>query len=234
MIVLCAGALKAGSTWYLRLADALLVDQGCRPCAEAAARRPGRWVVEPTECRVGLLRVHRAAALLPDVLARRGVALKTHAGPTPAVGVLRRLGLRTVSVWRDPREIAPSLLRQAQGRPGSLPGVGDLDQATDLVLARAPEWLAWRQDPRTLRVDYADLVRDPVGEVVRLGHHVGRPLSSPDAARVVASVEAESRQDWDRTKRSSLLAGDAAAPSEAEVVRCEQRLAPLVAAMGYA
>lgn len=235
VILLCAGALKSGSTWYLRLADALVASttDGC-PCEQAAERRPGSWVIEPRECRVGYLRAHRAVALAPYLRRSRIVALKTHAPPTVSVRCIRRFGaMKTTFVGRDPRHIALALLRHAQGRSSAFPGVTSLADATEVVQLRAAEWQAWQREPDTLRVEFDDLRRDPIGELHRLATHLGRPLTAEAAARIVESVDRASRQDWHETKRADLLRSSAPEPASEEIRRSAAALGPLAASMGY-
>ncbi len=241
MLVISAGMQKSGTGWYYGLTAALLATAGGIGVDDLRARSGAvARVLGAHNGHLGPPTARRLAPVARALGPGEHVAVKTHAGPTAALGLLLRTGrARATYCLRDPRDVALSALDAAR-RPGGgagprLAGVADIEAAVAFAGRLVPTWRAWARAPGVLLVRYEDLVADTGAELDRLAAHLGLVLAAGERAAILerhppgAGGEGPADQHFNRGEagrfRREMTAGEQA--------RAAAALGPALAEMGY-
>lgn len=190
LIYISYGMTKSGSTLAFELTKALLEQNGF------PQRRLSREAV-PSEARINF--VHRLSG---DQLERiesearalgAPIVLKTHQPPTPAVEAWLRQGrIRGHCVYRDPREIALSMLdhgrRARAGGERAFADIETLDDALAGIRRQIPRFVRWAHLPGMMPLYYDDVAFPSQDIVRRLCAQTGLP-GDPEAVERIAKSE---------------------------------------------
>lgn len=196
-LVVCAGLKKSGSAWWFHLMNRLVVESGGSDVHDVVREFGLERVLVDDNARLGSLRVHRLGRLARPMLAGRRFAVKTHAPPRPAFGVLARTGRAVVFLSvRDPRDMALSALdhgrrNRDEGRGGVLAELVDLDDAVGFVRDQVELFHRWRRVPGVAVIRYEDVLADPVGQVTAAAVRLGTPIDERTARSVVDRVDTD-------------------------------------------
>ena len=182
-LVVCCGMPRAGSTLHYQLVVALLSATG-------------------TGGGLGWVEGRSYAAVRQDLAGRTISAVKVHSfDQFPGVGA----GIETreatcVYIYRDIRDVVPSLMH-IQDRPfRDLVNVGDIDGILH-------DYDRWTAQPSALVSKYEDVVRDIPAEVRRIAQHLSLHLAD-DEIQQIADDHSIDRQRARVTEQLSTAQGD--------------------------
>ncbi len=243
MILVAASLPKSASGWWFNLANELVASNGGHDTRVLGSAWPLRRVVTGPNCRIGSLRARRLLPLLASHAGGKRFTVKTHAVPTGGLRAAVRVGAARVTFnVRDPRDVALSLLEHAErgrAKRGRIDEAGrdvrafeTLDDAVGAVASFLPLWTEWSSVPSAHIVRYEDLIADPEDQLQRLADLLELDVAPDELARVVQAVG--TRSDDTGLHLNVGVAGRFRTElSTPERARCEERLRPLVLAMGY-
>lgn len=240
-MLVCAGLQKTGSSWWARLAAEVVGRRGGVDLENVRRMWPYGRLITKQEHYFGSLKPARMLAMAPLAVLAGDFVVKTHAPASPMYRRYEAAGLARATLnVRDPRDIALSALDHARlaretGRPDVLDGIGNVDEAVDLVAGFQPLLTSWSDTRKTMLVRYEDLLADPGNQVRRLWELMD--FGAIDTAQiddVVRAVDATAAADWRNTKLNVGVAErfrmEMTAP---ELERANRVLGPLLENLGY-
>lgn len=182
MILISYGITKSGSTLAFELARRIAIQAGFKQ-----RRLPDR-VVSPAHAKNFIVNwsPETIGLLLGEIAADEYIVVKTHARPSDSV--IRRLGqadckqqIRIHAVFRDPREIALSLVDAGDNARSrnlvSFAEVGNLEDAKSAVRRQIPNWRQFMSVEGALPLYYDDVAFDTVATVRQMARHMGIPCN---------------------------------------------------------
>jgi len=196
MLVISYGIPKSGSTLAYELIRRVLIsaghDQELLHHSRARSINP-----DPKRNFIGRTQRDIVAALIEKIGPSRVIAMKTHGRIDPAnftwFEERQRAGdIRVIASFRDPRDVALSLLdagKRAGGR-GPFAEIVDLEIALDRVETRLKDFRLWAALEGTLRLNYEDLAFAPDKAISAIEQALG---VSADHEEVIRYVFTEAR-----------------------------------------
>ena len=247
MVVLSAGMRKAGSLWYYSLIRDLLVATGHAGASDLDDRFPAAPFVADGKMKCGRLTVPTLARLGAAAALGRSFPVKTHSRPHRGLRLLMAGGrFRATYVYRDPRDVALSLLdharhARAEGVDLDLTSLDDLRDALVMVERELDAWEQWMDYDEVLKVRYEDLVADTSGEVARLADHLGVTVSDAEIEAIAAPYDRRALAAADHRPVFNAVHFNKGRPGRhrsdlapEQRALCEARIGPRLSQMGYA
>ena len=167
MILLSVGMPKAGTGWLFNLQNDLFVAAGRSDVRRVRRRFHLHPLLKYANCNIGPLTVPRVLVIAALGILGLSFVVKTHAGPTPIVRLLLRVGLfRATYIYRDPRDAMLSAFdhgkqMRAAGMTNSFARLTSSEAGLAAVGRWLRVWSAWARTPGVLVMRYEDFKTDP-------------------------------------------------------------------------
>jgi hypothetical protein len=191
MLVIAAGMQKAGTAFAYNVLNGLLVATGHRDAREIKRRRRLNRVMRWNNNNIGPLTLWTLFRLWLVSLVEGPFAVKTHAPPTRALLLMRRLRLvKVVYSYRDPRDALLSAVDHGNrisglGYDHTFARVVDFEKAFRVVKLWIRTWKHYNHLAWTLKVRFEDLVDAPVATAKAMANFLDLPVDGQTIERVV-------------------------------------------------
>ncbi len=174
MIILSIGMPRAGSGWFYNLTNDLVLASGAQDARQIRRRFRLQNILTEVNCNIGAFTLRRTLSVLAPSLLGNTFVIKAHAGPTPIVLNLIRLGaILPTYIYRDPRDAMLSALENGQrarqqGRENAFSPLVDFNAALEFIRTYIDISEAWLNCPQSLSIRYEDLLVDYETQAARL------------------------------------------------------------------
>jgi hypothetical protein len=193
VFVIAAGMPKAGTAFAYNVLNGLLVAAGKRDARDIKRRRRLDRLMRWRNNNIGPPSLWKLFRLWRISLIEGPFVVKTHAAPTRALLLFRRLRLiKVIYGYRDPRDALLSAVDHGKrirdkGRDHTFARLVDFEKAFRVVKSWIDTWVHYNNLDGTLRVRYEDLVTDPLATAKRMLAHLGLVVDD----RAIEAVLAE-------------------------------------------
>ena len=197
-LILSAGMPRAGSGWFYNLTHDLMVVSGFQDARQIRKRYHLESILTEVNCNIGALSAQRLSLVLMPVLLGNKYVIKTHAGPSSvAAFLIRREVMKTVYIYRDPRDALLSAFEYGQrarqnGRAGVFSQLKTIEEAIQFMekyVKISKEWLSWN---KILHTRYEDLLLDYEKETNRIIQYLELDRDSAPIKSVIQNYCPES------------------------------------------
>jgi hypothetical protein len=245
MIVLSAGMLKAGTSWYFNLTNDLLVAAGFEDVRVMRAKFHLQSILQFQNCYVGTPTLPKLAVLAIPHCLGYSFPVKTHTNPLSSVQYLMKLDvLRATFMYRDPRDAVVSAFDFGQKIRARLPDnplakLNCLEDGIPLAKQWVFQWERWSNCAGALMVRYEDLVVDSVRELERLAAYLSLDVPTPKLEGIVAKYhQLREQRDFQNKLGLHFNKGEVGrfrrAMNQAQLEMCNASFGEYVEKMGYA
>ena len=167
MLIISAGLPKSGSGWFFNLVNDLLIEYGFNDVRELKKTFQLDNVLHHYNCNIEQLSKENINKILPLIQKGFTFTIKTHCGPGEYIKDLQNIyPVKTLFIFRDPRDIALSVydhgVKQRNSGPGgSFADIQSFEDSIRFSKSMYPIWKEWKEFPGSFRVKYEDLVESP-------------------------------------------------------------------------
>jgi len=169
MILVSAGMQKSGSGLFFNYTNDLLVLAGNKDVRELRNEYNLDTLIKHYNCNIGELTAEKIHQIIPLHNHGHSFAVKTHAGPSPAVRKWMKEGvIKATCIYRDPRDAALSAIAHGEkirknGENHTFASFRTLEDTLPAVI----NWLKdcvlnWINIQDVFFVKYEDLISDPM------------------------------------------------------------------------
>jgi len=245
MIVISAGAFRAGSAWYFNMTNDLLIAAGKHDVRQIRDQYHLHNIMEGPNCNIGVMFYQKLLRFSSLHLRRKSFVVKTHANPTRGLRVLTALGVfQSTYIYRDPRDRIVSLLdigkalrEKGVGQRSGFDKVQTFEDALYWVRGARKQYDLWRQLPSTLVMRFEDLTLHTVPEMKRLSDFLGLGLTYEQVQSVLQKYLNEqvlvTEQSRTHYRRGNKVGRFKEVLTPEQIERCHDYLDDDLRAMGY-
>lgn len=196
-LIVAIGMPRAGSGWHYNLIHDLVLAAGGADARKVRRQFLLHRILTEVNCNIGSFTAKRLLPVMVPALLNKRYVIKAHAGPTPLLLQLVRLGMvRALYIYRDPRDALLSAYEYGQrkhlaGRGGAFSDLDSIEKAIDFMVgyvAISEDWIACE---RALHTRFEDLVMNYREEAERLVGFLGLNLQNEGIQRVIQRYQPE-------------------------------------------
>ncbi len=204
MLILSAGMPRAGSGWHYNLIHDLVVAAGHQDARSIRKRYHLESILTEVNCNIGALTPRRLlAVMVPSVLGNT-FTIKTHSAPTPlALTLIRRGWMRTIYIYRDPRDAMLSALEhgkrgRASGHTNAFTHLETFDDGLAFMQQYLDIWEAWQSCAAALHCRYEDMLVNYEAQMQPLLKLLDMDSTAPEIEAVIDRYRPEQSRSTDQ------------------------------------